>query len=428
LINKVYYKVDEAHGREGKNEWIELYNPTEMDIELKDWTLCDSDDCGTINPKVSIPAKGYALISHDNSTWKYWDVPEDVPTIHQLGGNFFEMNATAEMLILKHPDGDIVDQMNWGEVDSTWANFNSDLWLPGVVVGADDYMLGRVPSGYDTDTPGDWRALGLPEVEVTYPNGGEKWYVGMTYGLLWTATNPNGDDSALAIDIFYSSDSGKTWGQIVADTENDGAYDWRVPLFLEDFTYYVPSAKARIKVVAKGEENFMIRTWDMSDEDFCPPIDYELLTQEEIDFINSQGLPEETASSSSETASSSEESATTTDETEETNSSGNGKSSISTTDAATSSPENSDNASSSDESQATSSPEEKSEEDEKDEEKDEENNNEVTLNTSLSFFVTNEESDDEKEEEEESGEEDAKEETEQGKTEESEDESNISND
>jgi hypothetical protein len=34
----------------------------------------------------------------------------------------------------------------------------------------------------------------------------------------------------------------------------------------------------------------MVENWDMSDNDFCPPIDYDLLTPEEIEMLKEMGL------------------------------------------------------------------------------------------------------------------------------------------
>jgi hypothetical protein len=279
VINKVYYDVDANHGTEPKNEWIELYNPTNEAVNLKDWVVCDKDNCAVINPNVSIPALGYALLSHDASTWQYWEILNGVIEIHQLGGSLFDLNNDADMLILKNSTSQIIDQMNWGIPTSTWPNYNSNIWNPGVPDVVEGHMLGRVPTGYDTDQPSDWHYLGLPQVTVNWPNGGEVLYVGQTYTLQWTATNPNGPTSSLSIDIYYSKNSGSTWAKIATSTANNGVFEWRIPLYIG--SYYVPSHDARIKVVATGPENFMVQAWDMSDADFCPPIDYSLLTDEE---------------------------------------------------------------------------------------------------------------------------------------------------
>lgn len=283
VINKAYYDVDDRHGEDPTNEWIELYNPTDQPVSVKNWEICDDNDCSVIIPDVSVPSLGYAFVSYNSSTWQYWNIPADVVKIYQLGGHSIALDNDADMLVLEDFDNNIIDQMNWGAVNNGWPNYNDKLWNPGVPDIAEGHMLGRVPSGYDTDQPSDFRDLGLPTVSVIFPNGGETLYVGRTYTLQWTATNPNGPATDLKIDIYYSRDSGQTWANIASSTENDGAYDWRAPLYING--YYVPSHRGRIKVVAIGPENFMVYDWDVSDGDFCPPIDYDLLTPEELEML-----------------------------------------------------------------------------------------------------------------------------------------------
>jgi len=132
-------------------------------------------------------------------------------------------------------------------------------------------------------------------VKVLIPNGGEKWWVGLNYDLTWITKNLGCPDDLVHIDIWYSNDSGATWGRVATSTEDDGVYNWRIPLVLENDTYYVPSDKARIKVVAVCSENMMVAGWDMSDYDFCPPINKDLLTPKELELAKSLGLIKEEA-------------------------------------------------------------------------------------------------------------------------------------
>jgi predicted ribosomally synthesized peptide with SipW-like signal peptide len=294
VINKVYYDPDETHSGdldEWKYEWIELYNPFDHAVNLKDWQICDNTSCKTIHANVDIPALGYALLSHDNSVWEhYWEIPEGVETIN-LGNAtpHLALANTADMLVLLNSDETAVDQMNWGTPSHGWANYDAysaGVWEPGVADADEGHMLGRVPSGFDTDSVSDWQDLELPEVTLIYPVGGEKWYVGQTYNLRWIASSTNASlDEALKIDLYYSNNSGNSWAAIATSTENDGIYTWKVPLFLDYGHYYVPSPKARIKVVATGPENFMVQT-ATSSKDFCPPIDYDALGYEEQQLVD----------------------------------------------------------------------------------------------------------------------------------------------
>jgi len=299
LINKVYYDVDSEHGLEPDNEWVELYNPNDFSVDISGFQICNNNACDTISNSSSVPALGFALISFKDTTWDFWQIPDNVVKIALNSKIGDGLGNNADMLILKDADGNILDQMNWGTPNSGnsgWQNYNESVWNPGVPDVPEGHILSRVPTGYDTDQSSDWHNLALPEVQVIWPNGNEILYVGRTYTLKWTAVNHNGLDSDLKIDIWYSKDSGNSWASIVKGTENDGSFDWRIPLCLDDGKggcYYTPSHNARIKVMAFGPENFMVQDWDMSDNDFCPPIDYSLLTPEEIEILKEMGLWQE---------------------------------------------------------------------------------------------------------------------------------------
>jgi hypothetical protein len=192
------------------------------------------------------------------------------------------------MLVLINADNVVIDQMNWGMPDHGWANYavySAGIWEPGVADVGDGHMLARAPTGFDTDSVSNWHDLSLPTVAMVYPVGGEVWYVGHTYNIQWTATNPNGPDSDLKISLYYSNDSGHSWATIAEGAENNGIYNWHVPLFLDDGRYYVPSSVARIKVAAIGPENFMVQAEDESG-DFCPPIDYDALSLEDQQLVD----------------------------------------------------------------------------------------------------------------------------------------------
>jgi len=126
-----------------------------------------------------------------------------------------------------------------------------------------------------------------PKVKVVTPNGGEEWWVGRSYDILWESKDIDCSSESIA-DIWYSGDSGKSFANVVLGTENDGLYNWRIPLFIDD--YFLPSSKARIKVVIKCSDDLEVQGQDMSDSDFCPPIDYSLLTEEELLILSDIGL------------------------------------------------------------------------------------------------------------------------------------------
>ena len=168
VINEVYYDVASDKGSEPKNEWIELYNPTNQGINVKNWTITDNYATTIIHAEITIPAGGFAVVSKDASTWAsgigYWTLPSGTTKIilgQKIGDG---LDNDADMLILKDKEGNIVDQMNWGTPDPNWSNYNLALWDPGPTV-AKGHSLARIIKGYDTNQASDW-------VELTTPNPG----------------------------------------------------------------------------------------------------------------------------------------------------------------------------------------------------------------------------------------------------------------
>jgi hypothetical protein len=64
----------------------------------------------------------------------------------------------------------------------------------------------------------------LPQITVTYPNGGEVFYAGYIYEITWT-----GSEVITDVLIEYSTNNGAAWTEITAFTPNDGSYEWTVP-------------------------------------------------------------------------------------------------------------------------------------------------------------------------------------------------------
>lgn len=311
LINKIYINPDYIHkSTYDINEWVEIYNPTSSDFNLKNWKICDNYLCDTLSTTdLILGSEKYAIITDSASTWQFWDVPSDALRIvlgNPVGG---ELNNIDDMLVLRNPEGENIDQLNWGNVQSAWSNKNDDLWNPTGITGfSKGDILGRNPDGFDTNQVSDWKIYKLPSVTVLYPNGGEIFEIGKLYKVEWQAKNNEGGlDSDLLIDIWYSNDSGMTWANIVRNIENDGYYEDILEPCLEkeDGTCYsAVSSKARIKIIATdSKRNFMFSNFDISDRDFCPPepsydksiqqVEEEKLQKNQKDELSDQSLPEE---------------------------------------------------------------------------------------------------------------------------------------
>lgn len=271
-INKVYANATSSRyapgtSTEAENEWVEVYNQTSVPLDLSGWELCDNEACDVLPSGIPlIPAEGYAVIVNDPGVFSAtgtapWYLPAGVVEVvleNPLGNG---LANSADMLVLKRPDGVVVDQMNWGTPDTgLWGNYApyaDGVWNPGVLAAAKGNLLTRSPNGFDTDQPSDWVAIAPPTVDLIYPDeqGSYTWYWGYSYAITWTAINPNGPNGDLNISLFFIKDldhtgtitTADTTHTIVGTTENDGAYSWTVP---SGFIGYI-----WIKLVATGPEN-----------------------------------------------------------------------------------------------------------------------------------------------------------------------------
>ena len=62
-------------------------------------------------------------------------------------------------------------------------------------------------------------------IEVTSPNGGEQLSAGETFEITWAH-----EGLVENVKIEYSVNNGESWLEIVSSTENDGSFEWEVPL------------------------------------------------------------------------------------------------------------------------------------------------------------------------------------------------------
>lgn len=152
VINEVYYDVASGKGDEPQNEWIEIYNPTGMAVDISGWKIEDNQGLSsqrTIPTSPPIPAYGYAVITQDSLTWSYW--PEIPPaTIKIVLGNSIGNGLANEndRVIFKNPAGVEIDAMSYG--NDIYA-FSPD--CPDVTTG---HSLEREPNGVDTNTAADF--------------------------------------------------------------------------------------------------------------------------------------------------------------------------------------------------------------------------------------------------------------------------------
>ncbi|MBU2595705.1 lamin tail domain-containing protein [Patescibacteria group bacterium] len=172
VINEVYYNVASDKGKETTNEWVEIYNPTNVSFNLKGWSIGDSLTDKIINDDYIIEPLGFAIITPDASTWSYWSLPAETVKIELKSYIGSGLNNDKDKVSLKDQSKTPIDELSYG---------SGGLDLPNVAEG---HSLERAPAGGNNfvdqslPTPG----VGLPsKTDLSYSNVTEE-----SVELIWT--------------------------------------------------------------------------------------------------------------------------------------------------------------------------------------------------------------------------------------------------
>ena len=122
VISEIQVKGSSYLGNLANDEFIELYNPTDYDIDLSDWSI-QYRGSGSVSLKKknfvsgnSIPAKGYFLITNnDYDGHMIADMSHDSFQMSATGGNIFLVNNQIDLINVD--DNSIVDKISYGSGD-----------------------------------------------------------------------------------------------------------------------------------------------------------------------------------------------------------------------------------------------------------------------------------------------------------------------
>ncbi|MCB0159703.1 MAG: lamin tail domain-containing protein, partial [Caldilineaceae bacterium] len=102
--------IDPAAASDGDGEWIELFNPTAREVNLRGWTLADlGTDAHVIATDVTVAPGGYVVLGRNDDT----AVNGNVPVAYIYTGVSLA-NGDDELLLIA-PDGSVMDELAWGD-------------------------------------------------------------------------------------------------------------------------------------------------------------------------------------------------------------------------------------------------------------------------------------------------------------------------
>lgn len=149
VINEIKYKSSDT---KNSGDWVELFNTTEVALDVTGWKLSDSDIVNAfVFPKGSvIPPKGYMVVCEDLN-----DFAEQNPLINNVVGNIgFGFNASFELLWLINNKGVTVDSLNYFD-ESPWPTITDDQTISLYTPYSDNELGVNWLSSQTEGTPGE---------------------------------------------------------------------------------------------------------------------------------------------------------------------------------------------------------------------------------------------------------------------------------
>ncbi len=223
------------------DEWIELRNVGGETVDLLGWQLVFGDTViplgevaeDTLEVRTTVLAPGAFMVLERTNDDSISDITADLLYTGSL------LN-TGVVIELRNPAGEVVDSVTL--LDSGWpAGTASDEVPPYCSMermsdGGWTSNNGIVCNGLDAEgtllngTPGQMNssevlAQWAPTVEIVLPSE-EGTILSGTEWITWTAIDPNGTDSALAISVFISRGDEQEWILLIENLANMGSFSW----------------------------------------------------------------------------------------------------------------------------------------------------------------------------------------------------------
>jgi hypothetical protein len=187
---------------------------------------------GTVVTIIALPDEGYNFV---NWTGDVADPNNDTTTVtidgnKSVTANFVQQTRTLTM-VSNPTEGGTTDPASgdhvypYGEIVTIIAipanGYQLENWTGEVTDPNNDTTT--VTLNGDKTVTANFTAI-PPSLVVTTPNGSEDWAVGSTHNIMWTSANTSG-----TVKLEYSVDNGTGWIEIIAETADDGVYEWTIP-------------------------------------------------------------------------------------------------------------------------------------------------------------------------------------------------------
>jgi len=223
------------------DEWIELRNVGDKAVDLLGWQLEFGNTViplgevseDTLEIRTTVLAPGAFLVLERTNDDSISDVTADLIYKGLLSN-------TGILIDLRNPQGEIVDSATG--LESGWPAGSAGDGEPAFCTmertSGGEWVTNNaiVCNGTDADgaplhgTPGQMNSVDVmaqwgPVVDIDFPAEAGAILSG-TEWITWTASDPNGTDSALAIAIYVSPSEEEDWVLVIENLANMGSFSW----------------------------------------------------------------------------------------------------------------------------------------------------------------------------------------------------------
>ncbi len=137
IISEVFY---DTPGTDSAEEWIELYNPTTVPVDLSGWTLSDNRGVFTLPSGTTIGVNSFLVVARNAAG--YFALYNKNPDV---SGMTLSLGNSGDVLRLKNLGGTEVDMVAWENYIVGWSIFAKT-----------GQSISRVSLTSDSDTVNDW--------------------------------------------------------------------------------------------------------------------------------------------------------------------------------------------------------------------------------------------------------------------------------
>lgn len=148
LISEVLYNPSVAQGVENGNEWIEIFNGTDGELNLSGYFVEDNSETFILPQGTTLASGAFLLLTGSSTTAGLWTTPSNASWL-VLSGFSSQLANTNDSIELFNTASSSVDAVCWGINDTA---FDCD-----TLVVDDGESLGRVDNFVDTGTASDWQ-------------------------------------------------------------------------------------------------------------------------------------------------------------------------------------------------------------------------------------------------------------------------------